>query len=377
MKVLLCGAGYVGLSNALLISAKHQVYIYDINYEKIDSIKNYDFSFLSEKNLKSLPFLKSNIHFVNDINSQNYDFMIIAIPTDLNSDGKLSISNLIDCIREIKKCNNQAIIVVKSTLPLGGAKKIVDEVGDFVYIPEFLREGTAVHDAFYPSRIIVGGSDDKIHKAKKLYSECILNEPEILLTNHQEAESIKLFSNTYLAMRVAFFNEIDTYMMQNSINAEIVIHGMGLDDRIGLYYNNPSFGFGGYCLPKDTEDVINSIGSTVITRINESNLKRINEIANYLEGKGYRKIGVYKLSSKSGASGNRNSAMLYLIEMLKNFDLEIYIYDQDNNFISGCIQVEDLNELFAVTDIVIANRVEKELEKYRDKVFTRDLFSRN
>ncbi|MBU1144730.1 MAG: nucleotide sugar dehydrogenase, partial [Firmicutes bacterium] len=367
MKILICGAGYVGLSNALLMSTKHQVFLFDINEKKRESIRKLDFTCLNELNLGRFPIIYNNIQLVDTISRYKFDFVIIALPTDLGDDGKLSIDVILDCLKEL---NKETILIVKSTLPLGASKLIIDKFGDFIYIPEFQREGTAVYDSFYPSRIVISGDLQQVNEVKNLYSECILNQPEIILTNHIEAECIKLFSNTYLAMRVAFFNELDTYMMQNQINVETVIHGMGLDERIGLHYNNPSFGFGGYCLPKDTEEVKNSIDSILIENINKSNINRTFEIAQFLSGKGYRKIGIYKLASKSRVSSNRNSATILLIEELKKTNVELFVYDQNEVNIAGCTSVNDLEELFRLSDIVIANRVEKELEKYKDKVFS-------
>ncbi|MDR4969298.1 MAG: nucleotide sugar dehydrogenase, partial [Acholeplasmataceae bacterium] len=260
---------------------------------------------------------------------------------------------------------------------IGGSKKILDSVGEFIYAPEFLREGTAVHDAFYPSRIIIGGTNELALKASELLSKCVLNQPEIILTNYREAECIKLFSNTYLAMRIAFFNELDTFMMNENLDSRTIIHGMGLDDRIGLFYNNPSFGFGGYCLPKDTEEVINSLNTKLISQINNSNSYRIENIINHILKCGYKKIGVYKLSSKTGSKGIRNSSTIILIDALKKHGIEIYVYDPENQTINDWIRVESTKKLFEITDIVIANRIDDSIKKYKDKIFTRDIFSCN
>ena len=372
MKILICGAGYVGLSNALMLSSKHQVDLFDISEEKRISLQRQDYSCLNERDLGSLPIISKNIRVINDINQDKYDFIVIALPTNLGNDGKLSLDIIIECLKTFDKQK----IIIKSTIPLGGSKQIQDEIGDFVYMPEFLREGSATYDAFYPSRIVIGGTNHFM-EALHLYTSCVLNEPEILLTNHREAECIKLFSNTYLAMRVAFFNEIDGYMMRENIDSEKVIHGMGLDHRIGLYYNNPSFGFGGYCLPKDTEEVSNSVESILIKSINKSNQTRVHEIAQYIINKGYKKIGIYKISSKAGVSSARNSATIHLIDEFKKANLKLFVYDISEVSISGCTIVNNVQELFLASDIVLANRIEPELEKYREKVFTRDIFSRN
>jgi UDPglucose 6-dehydrogenase len=373
LKILICGAGYVGLSNALLLSSKHQVDLFDISETKRISIWRQDYSFLNEKDLDSLPIIPRNIQVIENITQGRYDFIVVALPTDLDNGGKLSINVILKCL---KSFDNSGVVIIKSTLPLGGSKQICDEIGDFVYMPEFLREGSSVHDAFYPSRIVIGGINS-VKQAANLYSSCVLNEPEILLTKHKEAECIKLFSNTYLAMRVSFFNEIDSYMMHENIDTEKVIHGMGLDDRIGLYYNNPSFGYGGYCLPKDTEEVSNSLDSILIRSINVSNQTRIKDIAQYLTNNGYKKIGIYKISSKSGVTSARNSATIHLIEELIRSNIELFVYDDSIVNINGCTVVNNVQELFHVSEIVLANRMEPELDKYKDKVFTRDIFSRN
>lgn len=378
MNILICGAGYVGLSNALLMSSKHNVYVYDIDDRKIEILREYSFSILDGEHLSELPIKKSNITFLKNIKKLEYDFVVIALPTDIQKNGKLSVNHLIECIsKNSNHINNDAIIIVKSTLPIDGSEKLLDEIGDFVYVPEFLREGNAVHDSFFPSRVIIAGKNKCADSVKNLFFGCILNNPNVMLTNYKEAECIKLFSNTYLAMRVAFFNEIDSYMMKNNIDSKHVIEGMGLDDRIGLHYNNPSFGYGGYCLPKDTEEVSSSIQTCLIEKINESNINRIKTIAQYLVDKGFKKIGIYKLSSKIGAKGIRNSSTILLIEILKELNAKVFIYSHTNLVIDGCEYIDNLSELYNQTEIIIANRVDKDIEEYKEKVFTRDIFNRN
>jgi UDPglucose 6-dehydrogenase len=377
LKILVCGAGYVGSANALMLSSKNKVYLYDINKKKISAIKQTDFSYLYVKELDKLPIDISNVNIMEKLNNINFDFIILALPTDSNSMGKLDVSSIINLIKKLKTLNIQSPIIIKSTLPIGGSDIIKAEVDEFLYIPEFLKEGTAVYDSFYPSRIIVGGNKKSASDAISMYKNCILNDASILEVSHTEAECIKLFSNTYLAMRVAFFNEIDTFMLKNNIRNELVIRGMSLDKRIGDYYNNPSFGYGGYCLPKDTEEAIITIDSEMISKINDSNQNRINEIARYIIQMGYKNIGVYKLVSKSGSNRICNSSTIKVINELRKYNKKIYIYDLNNNYIEGCNNVKTIKELFHLSDIVLANRIDKKIEKYKEKIFTRDIFSIN
>ena len=367
----------MGLSNALLLSSRHHVELYDINEKKRQAIKKVDFSCLDEKNLNNFPININNIRVIDNISPDKYDFVIIALPTDSKLDGKLDISTIVSAIKDIREEGIDSHIIIRSTLPITGSQSIIDQVGRFTYVPEFLREGTAVNDSFYPSRIVVGGTDESAQIASELFSKCALNNPKVLLTNHVEAECIKLFSNTYLAMRVAFFNELDTFMLENKINADKVLQGMALDDRIGNYYNNPSFGFGGYCLPKDTEEVINSINSKMISQINVSNLFRIQSLAKHICELGFNNIGVYKLSSKIESSGIRNSSTILLIEALKKCNKNVYIYDSIDFIIEGCVRINSIERLFELSDIVIANRLDNHVKQYKDKIFTRDIFSRN
>ncbi|MDO9628941.1 MAG: nucleotide sugar dehydrogenase [Acholeplasmataceae bacterium] len=377
MKILICGAGYVGLANALMLSSKNQVTIYEIDDSKISRINSKDYSFLDEKKLEDLPIVPSNINAIDEYVSSDYDFVIIALPTNSDKNGKLDVSNIIELISDNKKKHPESIYIIRSTLPINGSKKIYDSTGEFIYMPEFLREGTAVFDSFYPSRIVIGGPKELAVKASTLFNNCILNKPETIITNHKEAECIKLFSNTFLAMRVAFFNELDTFFMNENLDSDTIIHGIGLDDRIGLFYNNPSFGFGGYCLPKDTEEVINSLDSKLISQINKSNLYRIENIVKHLLNLGHKKIGVYKLSAKSGANGIRNSSTVLLIGELKKHGIEVIVYDSSTNRMIGYQYAESVIQLFEMTDLVIANRIDDEIKEYKDKVFTRDLFARD
>lgn len=377
VNILVYGAGNVGLANALMLSSHHNVHIYDVDKIRLSHIQENDFSILNEKDIDKLPIVFDNV-FIWDWNqSIDFEFIIIALPTNLNSRGKLETESIYRCIGRLKKAYQDAIYIVKSTLPLGGSAVLTELIGDFLYIPEFLREGTTVYDSFYPSRIVIGGNQDRALKAKAVFCECSLNNPEVMLTSHKEAECIKLFSNTYLSMRIAFFNELDLYAMKENLNSETIFRGIGLDERIGLYYNNPSFGFGGYCLPKDTEDVINSIDSVLIKQINHSNQFRMNGIVEHIMDKGCTKIGVYKLSSKSGSNGVRNSSTILIINELVKRGIEVRVYDPNNSRIEALHYVESIEQLFETSQMVIANRIDHDVRQYQDKIFTRDLFNRN
>jgi len=377
VNILVYGAGNVGLANALMLSSHHRVHIYDVDKIRLSHIQENDFSILNEKNLDKLPVDFDNV-FIWDWNqSVDFEYIIIALPTNLDSRGKLETESIYQCISRLKKAHQDAIYIVKSTLPLGGSAVLTELIGDFLYIPEFLREGTTVYDSFYPSRIVIGGKQAYALKAKVVFRECSLNSPEVMLTSHKEAECIKLFSNTYLSMRIAFFNELDLYAMKENLNSETIIRGIGLDERIGLYYNNPSFGFGGYCLPKDTEDVINSIDSVLIKQINHSNQFRMNGIVEHIMDNGCTRIGVYKLSSKSGSSGVRNSSTILIINELIKRGIEVRVYDPDNSRIEALQYVETIEQLFETSQMVIANRIDQDVRQYQDKIFTRDLYNRN
>ncbi len=381
MKIFICGAGYVGTSNALLLCEQNDVCIFDIDKKKIDSVEHKDFAYLNEELITHIDIENINISTSDSLeNVVDYDVAIIALPTDSDEFGRLNYDSIRNCINRIKQIRNDITIIVKSTMPIGSCEKLFDEFGEFLYIPEFLRESKAVEDVLFPSRVVIGGNSIQLECVSKMFLKCVRNSPVILLTTYREAETIKLFSNTYLALRIAFFNELDSFMLKYNLKQDVVLSGIGLDERIGNFYNNPSFGYGGYCLPKDTSEIAANLDPQnfpIISNIEMSNLKRISIMAYAIVSTGFKKIGIYKLSAKYGSDSIRNSATIKLITELKNNNLNIYIYDPNGRTIEGCKTIMTIEKLFETTDIVLANRIDSDVEKYRNKIFTRDVFNKN
>jgi UDPglucose 6-dehydrogenase len=374
MNILVVGAGYVGVANAILLSKENSIYINDIDQEKLINIKNRDFSFINEYSIE-VNFQKLDISITSDLKvAKECDVVLIALPTDLNGEGKLDYSGVINSIRDIRKINPKIEIIIKSTLPIGSCKILHSEFGDFFYMPEFLREGFAIHDVMYPDRIVIGTNKEDISVIEKLYK----TNNKVIITGYGEAEFIKLMSNTYLALRVAFFNELDTAILSEGLNEREIIDGICSDKRIGNYYNNPSFGYGGYCLPKDTKEIEKSFNNyelPILSSISKSNYKRVEDLSEDIIKKGYKIIGVYSLSSKSESSNVKESSTIKLINNLEEKGLEILIYSDES--ILGYKCVKSIEELVKRSDIIIANRVNSELLPYVDKIYTRDIYGRN
>jgi len=374
MNILVVGAGYVGVANAILLSKENSIYINDIDQEKLINIKNRDFSFINEYR-SEVNFQELDINITSDLKvAKECDVVLIALPTDLNGEGKLDYSGVINSIRDIRKINPKIEIIIKSTLPIGSCKILHSEFGDFFYMPEFLREGFAIHDVMYPDRIVIGTNKEDISVIEKLYK----TNNKVIITGYGEAEFIKLMSNTYLALRVAFFNELDTAILSERLNERDIIDGICSDKRIGNYYNNPSFGYGGYCLPKDTKEIEKSLNNyelPILSSISKSNYKRVEDLSKDIIKKGYKIIGVYSLSSKSESSNIKESSTIKLINNLEEKGLEIIVYSDES--ILGYKCVKSIEELVERSDIIVANRVNSELLPFVDKVYTRDIYGRN
>ena len=390
MKIAVAGTGYVGLSLATLLSINNEVIALDIVPEKIKKINDrvspikdeYIEKFFLEKNLN----LKATLSYKEAF--EGADFVIISTPTNYNEEKNyFDTSSVEEVIKEVISMNDENItIVIKSTIPVGYTKKIKEKYGikNIFFSPEFLREGKALYDNLFPSRIIIGDKGEKGRIFANLLKDAAENKDiNILYMNSSEAEAVKLFANTYLALRVAYFNELDTYAELKKLNTKDIIEGVCLDARIGMYYNNPSFGYGGYCLPKDTKQLLanyKDVPQRLIEAIVNSNRVRKEFITEEILSKNPEVVGIYRLTMKSGSDNFRASAIQDIIENLKNRNQKIIIYEPtlvDNEEYLECKIVNDIDTFKKECSIIVANRWCKALEDVSDKVYTRDLYSRD
>lgn len=386
--ITVIGAGYVGLSLALLLSKNNSVSVLDIDESRVRDI-NQKKSYLDDVDIHKM-YQDNNLNIVAekyDANSlKDAEFFILALPTNFNDElGSFDVSILKSCISDILEQTSESPIIIKSTVPIGFSNNCNDEFNTdrIFFSPEFLREGRSIHDNIFPSRIIIGGNgDSRLNLFKKCLIEISENNPAVLETGNSEAEAIKLFSNTYLSVRIGFFNEIDSFAIKNNLDASQIITSIGLDPRIGSTYNNPSFGFGGYCLPKDSKQAVThfkNVPNTIISSIPESNLKRKEFIARDIISRKPNIVGVYRLVMKGGSDNFRESASIDVINKLLEFDQKIIIYEplisQDN--FEGIPVIDDIKEFKKVSNLIIANRNEPEISDILDKVYTRDIFGDN
>ena len=386
MKVAVAGTGYVGLSIATLLSQHHEVMAVDIIPKKIEKINKrispiqdeYIEKYLTEKELNLTATLDAEEAY------KDADFVVIAAPTNYDSKKNFFDTSAVEAvIKLVIQYNPDAVMIIKSTIPVGFTASVREKYhcDNIIFSPEFLRESKALYDNLYPSRIIVGDKGIRGHEFAELLSEsAIEKEINILFMNSTEAEAVKLFANTYLALRVAFFNELDTYADIKNLNTKDIIKGVGLDPRIGTHYNNPSFGYGGYCLPKDTKQLLanyKDVPQNLIEAIVNSNKTRKEFITNDVLKLKPECIGIYRLTMKSGSDNFRASAIQDIIKKLKEEKQNIIIYEptlKQNEF-DGCKIVNDLREFKEKSSVIMANRLNEELQDVKEKIYTRDLFA--
>ena len=394
MKIAIAGAGYVGLSNAILLAQHNDVFLTDIVQEKTDMINNRQSPIVDTEIEDYLANKSLNLTATTDANEAYKDARYVIISTPTNSDSKKnyfdtsSVENVIDYVTAV---NPDAYIVIKSTVPVGFTENIrnVKHNNNIMFSPEFLREGRALYDNLYPSRIIVGTilDDEQLSRAAKdfaalLSAGAIKEDIPTLFTNLTEAESIKLFANTYLALRVSFFNELDTFADVRGLNTRQIIEGIGLDPRIGSHYNNPSFGYGGYCLPKDTKQLLanyNNVPNNIMSAIVAANSTRKDFIAERILDMEPSTVGLFRLAMKSNSDNYRQSSILGIMERIKAQGVDVVIYEpslKESRFCNSPV-IKDLDEFKNMSDIIVANRYDRLLDDVRDKVYTRDIYFRD
>lgn len=386
MKIVVVGLGYVGLSNAILLSLGNDVIGLDINEEKIELINNKISPLRDDLIIEYLKNKKLNFSALSyDINIfEDSDLVVLSLPTNYNEDEKYFDTHFLDeAIKDIKFINKEVPILIKSTIPIGYTRSMNNKYNcdNIVFSPEFLREGQALYDCLNPSRIIVSDTGDLGKSIAELYKSVSNNNPTTLLMESDEAESVKLFANTYLAMRVSFFNELDNFALSKNLNTKDIINGISADPRIGNYYNNPSFGYGGYCLPKDTKQLYSNfdgVPNALFEAIINSNKIRKDYISKDILKSNPRVIGIYRLVMKSGSDNFRQSAIFDVINSLKEYGIEIIIYEptlNGNNY--ETFKVTNDIKVLKDADIIIANRTSYELEDAKEKVYTRDIYNRD